>query len=550
MESIRFFLLSLMMVLLLLGTSRVFGQGSDRTAPLLKGMGDHHHWISTDSPQAQRFFDQGLTLAYGFNHAESARSFREAIRLDPDCAMCYWGVAFVLGPNINAPMDKEAEPKAWEALQQALKFSGNASESEQAYIQALAKRYSPEPVEDRSTLDLTYAKAMGQVAEQYPDDMDAATLYAEALMDTTPWNYWTAEGQPKPETKIILSTLERVLKHSPNHPQAGHLYIHAVEASPHPEWGESAADRLRDLVPGAGHLVHMPSHIYINIGRYHDGTLANQNALAADLDYLTQCHQQGLYPLGYVPHNPHFGWATAAMEGNQKVATEMARQTSALVDQNMMRKPGLGTLQHFYSIPLYNQVRFGQWQQILSMPAPAKDLIYPTGVWHYARGMAFTRQGRLAEAEKELKAVQAIAADPALETVTIWDINSTARLIKIAAEVLSGELAAQQGEYEAAIAHLKTAVNLEDQLTYTEPADWSYPVRQSLGAILLASDRPQSAEEVYRQDLDRYPRNGWALFGLRQSLQAQGKPNAAKTVQRSFDKAWQNADVTLTASRF
>ncbi|MDM9381861.1 hypothetical protein QUB80_14245 [Chlorogloeopsis sp. ULAP01] len=518
-------------------------------APLFDNLGKYHHPISTKSPLAQRYFDQGLILAYGFNHAEAERSFREAARLDPDCAICNWGTALVLGSNINAAMDDEAVSVAWEALQKAVKLSEKASKMEQAYIQALAKRYSQKPVKDRKSLEIAYAKAMREVAKSYPDDLDAATLFAEALMDTMPWNYWQENGEPKPETREILTTLDSVLRRNPNHPGANHLYIHAVEAVK-PELGIAAADRLGNLVPGAGHLVHMPSHIYIRVGRYHDAAIANQKAIAADKAYTTQCHKQGMYPLAYMPHNHHFLWAAATMAGNQKLAMQAARDTAAMADEKKMREPGYGTLQHYYSMPLYTQTRFGKWDDILAQPAPAKDLQYPTGVWHYARGTAFTAKAQFKEAKQELEKLKAIAADSTLKTVTIWDINITSSLLNIASEVLAGKLAAKQGDYNNAIAHLKTAVTLEDKLNYDEPPPWHYPVRQALGATLLQAHRPKEAEIAYREDLKRFPENGWSLFGLTKSLEAQGKTKEAQAVQKRFVTAWEYADFSpLTTIR-
>ncbi|GAB4536281.1 MAG: hypothetical protein Tsb0014_23890 [Pleurocapsa sp.] len=519
------------------------------TAPLFQGMGDLHHPITTQSPEAQRYFDQGLILAYGFNHAEAARSFRQAIELDRDCAMCHWGLAYVLGPNINAKMEDDAIPESTSAMTEALKLAKNSSEEEQAYIQALATRYSNQPVEDRSSFDRAYAAAMEKVVQSYPDDLDAATLYAEALMDTMPWDYWTEQAKPKPETDKVLTTLESVLQRDSNHPGANHLYIHAVEAV-RPEAGIAAADRLGSLVPGSGHLVHMPSHIYIRVGRYHDAAVANEKAIAVDRDYVTQCHAQGVYPLAYMPHNHHFLWFAATLEGNSKLATEAAKNVAEMVDSEMMRAPGMGTLQHFSIIPLFTDIRFGQWDEILATPQPATDLKYPTGIWHYARGLAYTAQGNITQAETELQQLNTLANDRELETVTIWDLNTTQNLLKVASEVLTGELAAQQNDYRSAIAHLQTAVELEDALNYDEPADWSTPTRQYLGAALLAANRFTEAEAVYRQDLAIYPNNGWSLWGLSQSLQAQGKDSEAKSTQQQFESAWQYADVELTASKF
>ncbi|WP_315790444.1 hypothetical protein [Fischerella sp. JS2] len=541
------FILTLIITFSLSGCPSVHLQNS-ATTPLFKNLGNYHHPISTKSQLAQRYFDQGLILTYGFNHAEAERSFRQAAKLDPNCAICNWGIAFVLGANINAVMTDEAVSPTWEALKKALQLSDKASEKEKAYIQALAKRYSAKVVEKRKSLNLAYANAMREVAKRYPDDLDAATLFADAVMNTMPWDYWQENGEPKPETQEILQTLEAVLKRNPNHPGANHLYIHAVEAVK-PELGIAAADHLGNLVPGSGHLVHMPSHIYIRVGRYHDAVVANQKATAADKEYITQCHKQGMYPLAYVPHNHHFLWAAATMEGNEKLSMQAAYDTAAMADEQKMREPGYGTLQHYYSIPLYTMTRFGKWDEILAETVPAKDLQYANGVWHYARGTAFNAKGQFQEATQELEKLKVIATDPALTKVTIWDTNTTAALLKIAVEVLTGKLAAKQGDYNQAIAHLKTAVSLEDKLNYDEPPPWHYPVRQSLGAVLLQANQPAEAEIVYQQDLQRFPENGWSLAGLAQSLEAQGKTEAAQAVQKRFQAAWKNADLPMTVAQ-
>ena len=524
-------------------------ENTDHTAPLFNNLGDYHHPISTTSKLAQRYFDQGLILAYGFNHAEAVRSFKEAAKLDPNCAMCYWGIAYVLGPNINAPMEAEALIETGQALQKAIALSKNASEKEQAYIQALAKRYPIKHVEDRKPFDIAYANAMREVAKRYPDDLDAATLFVEALMDTTPWDYWKENGEPKPEGIEIMARLESILQRNPNHAGANHLYIHAVEKA-RPELGVAAADRLMSLVPGAGHLVHMASHIYIRVGRYHDAVVSNQRGIEADSAYTNHGHTQTMYSMAYMPHNHHFLWFAALMTGQSELAIQAATQT-AKVDEKQMRQPELsGSLQHYYAIPLYTLTRFGKWDEILTTPAPANDLKYPTGVWHYARGMAFVAKGQVEQATQELEQLRSLAADPALEQIKIWGFNSTTHVLNIATEVLAGELAAKQGNYEQAVAHLRSAIKFEDTMVYTEPADWYHPTRQSLGTVLLEANRAAEAEQVYREDLKIYPENAWSLFGLAQSLQAQGKTEAAKVVQQRFDEAWKYSDVTLTASRF
>ena len=516
-------------------------------APRLQNLGDHKHPVTTSSPRAQLFFNQGLTLTFGFNHREAGRSFREVARLDPDCAMAYWGQALVLGPNINMPMPPDAEPQAYELIQKAVALKAKVSERERAYIDALAKRYSNEEKPDRTTLDRAYAEAARQLSERYPDDLDAATLYAEALMDLRPWNYWTKDGRPYPGTLKIVSVLESVLERNPNHPLGIHLYIHAVEAVK-PELAEAGADRLGKLAPGAGHLVHMPSHIYRRLGRYADASEANVQAIAADEDYITQCRAQGIYPLGYYPHNIHFLWDAASMEGRSEVAIDAARKVASKLSAEKLRE--MPMLNSFAVVPLFAYTRFGKWEEILQEPRPADDLLFLAGIWHYARGLAFTATGRLGAAATELESLDKIAADKSLQELALFSPNSGAPIIKIAAEVLAGRLAAKRGETEKAIAHLHRAVLLEDALVYTEPADWHYPVRQSLGAVLLQAGRAAEAETVYWEDLRRNPENGWSLFGLMKSLEAQGKTEQAEEIEQRFRKAWTRANVTLTASRF
>jgi len=539
-----------LLLLLLLGgrLALLAADDSQRVAPLLEGMGEHHHPISTDNPMVQRFFDQGLVLAYGFNHAEAARSFREAIRLAPDCASCYWGLSYVLGPNINSMMDASDLPEAWNALQKALEDKDEASPKEQAFIEALSKRYTAEAPKDRSHLDRAYADAMGEVARRFPEDTDAATLYAEALMDTTPWDYWLENGDPKPETVEILATLNAVLELDPNHPGANHFYIHAVEVW-HPERGVAAADRLGALVPGAGHLVHMPSHIYLRVGRYNEASAANLEAIEADDEYVTTCRKQGMYPVMYMPHNHHFLWAAASLEGRSQLAIDTAREMASRQDADKMRQPGYSTVQHYWVTPIYAMVRFGRWEEILQEPSPDADLLYPVGVWHYARAMALIRTRRLEEAAQELASLNEILADPALAAITVWDLNNAASLLAIAGEVVAGELATARGDFETGIQHLETGVILESELTYDEPPTWHSPVRLNLGAALLQANRPADAERVYREDLEVFPDNGWALIGLQQSLEAQGKTEEAKEVAQRFAEAWKNADLSLTASR-
>jgi tetratricopeptide (TPR) repeat protein len=513
-------------------------------APLYEGLSAYNYAISTKNPLAQRYFNQGLLLAYGFNHAEAARSFQEAANLAPNCAMCYWGLSLVKGPNINASMDKDAASPAWTALQTAIRLSKSATATprEQALIQALAKRYTRQPPSDRKPLDLAYANSMRQVMKQYPEDLDAATLFVEALMDTMPWDYWQENGQPKPESMEIFQVLKAVLKKNPNHPGANHLYIHAVEKE-RPELGLPAADRLMTLFPNAGHLVHMPSHIYIRTGRYHDAVLSNQKGIKADDAYLSQTKTQGIYPLAYKPHNHHFLWFAALLTGQSKIALEAANQTAKVDPKLLVEGELAGALQHYSVIPLFTLVRFGQWDKILATPTLTHP--YPKGIWHYARGMAFLSKGQATQATQELTQLQTIAANPALKELKIWGFNSTASVLDIANQVLSGELALQEQRYDQAIASFKKAVQLEDALVYTEPPDWYQPTRQALARGLLKARRSQEAEQVYREDLKIYPENGWSLYGLAQSLQAQGKTQEARSIQSKFQTAWKYADVSL-----
>lgn len=524
---------------------------SSSPVPLLNNLGNHHHSISTKNPLAQRYFNQGLILSYGFNHAEAERSFREAARLAPDCAMCYWGIALVLGPNINAPMDDTAVPKAFAAVQKALLLAPKASEVEQAYIRALAKRYAPKPVEDRTPLDQAYANAMRELSQRYPEDLDAVTLFAEALMDLSPWNYWTKDGQPTAYTNEIVTTLESVMKRNPEHPGANHYYIHAVEASQTPEKALPSAQRLETLVPGAGHLVHMPAHIYWRVGRYHDAVRINEYAIQADeahmIGGIRDQNAHSFYALAYYPHNIHFLFAAAQMEGRSDLALKAARKLVAKIPAQAYHD--IPALEDFKPMPLFALVRFGKWQEILQEPQPASQLQYATGVWHWARGLAYVREGQLDQAIAQYKQLSKIAQTDAMKELTLASFPKASTLLNIASHVLAGELAIARGQTDQAIAQLKEAVRIQDSLSYIEPPSWYYPVRQNLGYALLMAGRAKDAEAVYQEDLRQYPHNGWSLFGLAQSLRVQGKTKEAQAVQKRFQEAWKYADVKLTASR-
>ena len=514
-------------------------------APRLQNLGHHTFPVTTKSKDAQLFMNQGLNLSYGFNHAEAGRAFREAARLDPDCAMAYWGQALVLGPNINAPMNPDDEAQAYELAQKAVALKSNASEREQAHVDALAQRYSGNP-EDRAARDKTYATAMREVAGRYPDDLDAATLYVEAMMDLRPWGYWMPDGEPYEGTAEIVELIESVIERNPDHPGALHLYIHLMEPTDEPERAEAAADRLLTLMPAAGHVVHMPSHIYQRVGRYADSARSNELAILADEDYITQCRAQGLYPMAYYPHNIHFLWFASTAEGRGQLAIDSARRVASRIsDEDLKELPLLGA---FRVVPYYALTRFGRWDEMLAEPAPPADQLFLSGVWHYARGLAFIAKGNLAEAEEELSEVERIAASPALD-YPMFSPNTAAAILAVAPEVLGGELAAAQKNYDEAITRLERAVRLEDSLVYTEPSEWHYPPRHALGAILLEAGRAREAETVYWEDLKRNPDNGWALIGLMQALRAQDKEDVAALIQQRFEKAWARADVEIAGSR-
>jgi tetratricopeptide (TPR) repeat protein len=521
--------------------------------PLLGNLGSHHHRISTRSEMAQRYFDEGLILTFGFNHAEAIRSFRDALILDPSCAMCYWGIALALGPNINAEMADSAVPEAFAVLQRAAALAPGVSPAEQAYIQALAARYAPMPVADRAPLDRAYADAMRQVAQRFPNDVDAATLFAEALMDLSPWAYWTPEGQPTEYTNEIVATLEGVLARAPNHPGANHLYIHAVEASQTPERAVPSAERLETLVPGAGHLVHMPAHTYWRVGRYIDAARVNEAAIRSDQEYFgvsgaADLPSHGRYVFGYYPHNIHFVFAGAQMSGQSALALESAQNLVSHVSDDAIRQvPGL---ESFRPMPLFALVRFGRWDEVLRQPRPPAEFTFATGMWHWGRGLAYVRQNQLAQAETEAAALQTLANTAARPDQPGGARSINARLLELASHVLHGELAGARGQPDEMLSRFERAIAIQDRLGYVEPPSWYYPIRHNLGAALLQLGRAADAEAVYRQDLRDYPENGWALFGLAQSLRAQGRTAEADAIQQRFQAAWQRADVTLTSSRF
>lgn len=517
--------------------------------PLFDTFGALHRDIGTRVPQAQRYFDQGLRLTYGFNHEAARRAFSEAERLDPKCAMCAWGQALVLGPNINMPMDPEQSADATALITRAKLKATRARPADRALIDALGKRYTTPAPDDRKPLDVAYAQAMAQVAQQFPDDDDVAALYAEALMDLSPWAYWTADGKPTEYTERIVDALERVLQRNPNHLGAAHYYIHAVEASNTPQRAERHADQLAALAPGSGHLVHMPAHIYIRTGRYHDATLSNLAASSADAAFLSVCRgSNGIYPLGYVPHNWHFAAMSAALHGSRTLATEAAEQTAKRADPAQLVT--LSFMQQYVVAPLFAQVRFGQWDAILAQDEPPAALPYPRGIWHFARGMAQARTGKHAAAQEELRALEVIAGQASLHEVMLSAAARADDVLKVAVPMLRGELAMARGQRKTGISALRAAVVAEDRLAYNEPPDWPLPVRPYLGAALLDAGRAKEAVAVYAQDLAKYPENGWSLHGLARAQTKLKQTDAAADSERRLTAAWQWADVELTASRF
>jgi tetratricopeptide (TPR) repeat protein len=513
-------------------------------APRLQNLGSHTFPVSTSAERAQLFMNQGLNLVFGFNHAEASRAFAEAARLDPSLAMAYWGQALVLGPNINAPMDPADEAKALAMARKAVDMRASATPRERAYIDAVAARYTGR-AEDRVTADRAFADAMKRVVEAFPDDLDAHTLYAEALMDRRPWNYWTRDGVPYRETLAVKSSLEKVLAENPNHPGALHLWIHLWEPTDTPERAEAEADRLLLLMPGAGHIVHMPAHIYQRVGRYADVIRSNQMAAQADEEYIAQCRAQGLYPLAYYPHNLHFIWMGASASGRRTLALASAMKLAGVIPQEALTTAPI--LQGFLVVPYWAMVRFGEWDRILADPGPRHDTPFTRGVWRFARAMAFAATGRLDEAERERVQLAELVADPALAGQTTFSTNSGHAILRIAPEVVAGEIAARRRQWDTALLHLERAVRYEDALNYQEPPDWHAPVRQNLGAVLLAAGRPDEAEAVYWEDLRKNPETGWSLFGLQQALKAQGKTQEAAQIEARFKKAWQEADITLAA---
>ena len=526
------------------------GQG-DRAAPapapatLMPGLGRLHHPIATKSAEAQRFFDQGLTLVYGFNHEEAARSFRRAAALDPASPMPHWGIALALGPNINLDVDPEREKAAFEEAQRAKALAAGAPPNERALVDAIVTRYSNDPNADLKALAVQYKDAMREVARRYPDDLDAATLFAESLMDLHPWQLWSHDGTPTEGTEEIVAVLESVLRRDPMHVGANHYYIHAVEASSTPERALASASRLQTLVPAAGHLVHMPAHIYMRTGDYAGAVAANARAAEVDRDYIRATKAEGVYPIMYYSHNVDFLASAAMMTGQFQ---EASRAADELVTKAMAALTEMPMIEPFAAKKLYVLLRFARWNDVMALPQPDAKHAILSAVSHFGRGVAQAALGRVADAERERAAYLQVRR--ALPAETPWNYNTAAAMLAVTDAVLDARVAWAKGDRTAAVDAWKRGVAAEDTLNYDEPPDWYYPVRESLGAALYLSGRYEEAERVFREDLERTPRNGRSLFGLWQTLLAQKKTDAAAMVERQFTAAWSRADVRLKIEEF
>jgi tetratricopeptide (TPR) repeat protein len=510
----------------------------------MEGLGSLRHPVSTRNPEAQQFFDQGLRLVYAFNHDEAARSFRRAAELDSNLAMAWWGLALAVGPNYNLPVDAEHEKIASDSVAKAIALSASAPQIEKDYIQAIAKRYSNDARPDYHQLDIAYSNAMRDLEKKYPDDLDAATLFADSMMNLRPWKLWNPDGTPAEGTPEIVATLESVLRRDPSHMGAMHFYIHTVEASPHPERALPYADRIAALAPAAGHLVHMPSHIYIRTGNY-DGARAN-NAAAASVDeaYIRTTGAQGVYPLMYYSHNLHFEAIAASMQGRCADAEQSAQRLAGNVGPAVKEMP---MLEAFLGIPLAIEVRCARWDTLLNMNEPAAQTSVLKAFWLYSRGSALAARGKVAEAETLEKKLRVLEQATPRNDIFMPPVeNRTWQIFHIADDLLAARIAAAKGDKAAAIERLRYAVANQDQLKYDEPADWYYPVRESLGGMLLRTGDTKGAEQVFRDDLEKNPRNPRSLFGLTEALTREGRNYEASWVKKQFETAWQGADVELS----
>jgi tetratricopeptide (TPR) repeat protein len=514
-----------------------------KPATLMQGLGDLHHPVSTSTQQAQQFFDQGLRLIYAFNHDEAAHSFQHAAELDPKLAMAYWGVAEAVGPNYNDPASDDRFRAAHDAIQKAVDLEAGASPTEKAYIDAMARRFPADPKADRRKAAEEYRDAMREVVKQYPDDLDAATLFAESGMNLHPWGLWHPDGTPEVGTEEIVSSLESVIRRDPNHLGAVHYYIHAVEASPSPERALAGANRLAALAPAAGHIVHMPAHVYIRTGDYDSAVKTNQKAAAADEVYIKSSGAQGIYPMMYYSHNLHFIAMCSAMNGDYAEAKKAANMLAAHVGPAVKDMP---PLEGFMTIPMAVEIRFHRWNDILAAKAPDPSMKTTTVFYHFARGMALAGTGKIADAEAEYKFVSEAEKATPEDVVFAMPVNNKAKdILKIAENVLGAKIAVAKKDNAGAIAMLKEGVSVQDSLKYGEPPDWFFPVRESLGAVLLSSGNAAEAEKVFREDLDRNPRNPRSLYGLREALKAQKRDYDAGFVQKQFDASWKGTGAAL-----
>lgn len=517
-------------------------------APMISGLGDHHFKVTTSVPEAQQYFDQGLRLLYGFNHCEAERSFLEAARLDPSCAMAYWGVAMSLGTNYNVPAAEVRNRSAYKAAQTALSLDGQVTPIERALIHATAARFSDPPPatsEQQLAVDTAYSDKMQAAAAKFPNNADVLTLYAESMMNLRPWDLWKKDGTPQPRTLEIVATLERAIELDEEHPGANHLYIHAVEASGQPERAVASADRLRTLMPAAGHLVHMPSHTYIRVGRYADAAETNRKAIAADMAYLKLAAPEGVYK-ALVTHNYEFLWSALLMEGRKAEALATARAAAANIDPVLLSLlPGMDS--SLVAVQM-TYLRFGDWQAALREPAPREDQPYATAISHYIRAVAAARLGKISRAEREMAFVEKAADDLKDEPKGALRFNPDGPILRVAVLAGQAEIALARGSFDDGIALLMSAVAAEDALAYSEPPDWAFPVRHRLAEALLDQGKAAQAERVYREDLELHPNNGWALHGLADSLRAQGKMSEAERIQRQFETTWALADVKLASA--
>ncbi len=517
------------------------------SAPLLAGFGSEHFPVESNDARVARYFDQGMQLVFGFNAQEGVRSFTAAAALSPDCASCWWAWAWALGPNVNSDMAPDADDALHRALRRAKRHAGNATAARRALIEALALRHPRAGRVDEEA----YADRMQVVAKRYPSDGLVALLAAEALMNLHPYDWWTSDGRPQPWTPAIEALLQRALSLQPKLSGAHHLRIHLYEASPHPERALASAEYLIDAVPGSGHLLHMPAHVFMRVGRYADAVRANRRALNADTRYLAQVDARSAYRVGYVAHNFDFLWAAASMAGLEADAQDAAQGARPAACGPEGRDPGDAVVQQYAVLPYFTLVRFGRWERLLHDTLPPDTASpYAAAVWHYAQGTALARTGRLDAAGRELGRLEAAAADPSLESLRIKNLNPASQIVRIAVLTLRADLATARGDRDAAVRLLREAVEAEDTLAYDEPHLWLAPTRQALGAALLAAGQPAQAERVYREDLQRYPDNGWSLGGLALALQQLRRPDEARRTAAAADRAFAGVARRPAGSRF